>query len=379
MPTIAFYLPQYHPIPENDRWWGKGFTDWVNVRKARPRFKGHYQPHIPADLGYYDLRSEKARLAQAKLAVEYGIGGFCYYHYYFNGKLLLERPFNEVLTSGKPDFPFCLCWANENWTKRWDGLEREVLMAQNYDAYDPLQHIDWLDRAFSDRRYIKINGKPLFLVLRPDMIPNLHQVITVWRQALDGKGYPGLYLGSVDHVFNRLTRSQAIAKGFDGIVEFHPAGRKSGVIPCNRFKLRNLFNRTINKLKHTMQLEHLIGQLEVNMVFNYSDLVQRPLALPMNQHRIFPCVMPMWDNSARTKVASIYPNDDEKLYGRWLEKALTRVQEYPEDEQIVFINAWNEWAEGCHLEPDIRNGRKFLEETRRVLQSFDSFVTMRRS
>lgn len=379
MRILAFYLPQYHPIPENDRWWGKGFTDWANVIKAHPRFKRHYQPHIPADLGYYDLRREETRLAQAKLAAEHGIEGFCYYHYYFNGKLLLETPFNEVLASGKPEFPFCLCWANENWTKRWDGLEREVLMAQNYDAYDPLQHIDWLERAFHDRRYIRIDGKPLFLVLRPDEIPNLGQVIAAWRQALEQKGYPGLYLGSVDHAHNRLSHSQSVAQGFDVIIEFFPAGKKAGIEPCKRFRLRNLFNRIINKLKNTLRLERLVGQLEVNVVFSYSDLVNRSVEQTRNEHRIFPCVMPMWDNSARTKVALIYHNDDEKLYGRWLEHALRRVRDYPKDERIVFINAWNEWAEGCHLEPDMRNGRKFLEETRRVLQSFDSFVTMRRS
>ncbi len=164
MKIIAFYLPQYHPIPENNEWWGAGFTEWTNVAAARPRFKGHNQPHIPADLGFCDLRLEETRILQAELAKQYGIGGFCYYHYWFNGKMLLERPFNEVLQSGKPDFPFCLCWANENWTRRWDGRENEILMGQNYHEYDADKHMLWLEQAFSDDRYIKINGKPLFLV-----------------------------------------------------------------------------------------------------------------------------------------------------------------------------------------------------------------------
>ena len=159
---IAFYLPQYHPIPENDEWWGKGFTEWTNVAKAKPLFPGHYQPHIPADLGFYDLRLPETRQAQADLAREYGIYGFCYYHYWFNGKRILKRPFDEVLASGKPDFPFCLCWANENWTRTWDGQEKSVLIAQNYSEEDDRQHIQWLAKAFQDKRYIRIEDKPRF-------------------------------------------------------------------------------------------------------------------------------------------------------------------------------------------------------------------------
>ncbi|MDJ0634982.1 MAG: glycoside hydrolase family 99-like domain-containing protein [Xenococcaceae cyanobacterium MO_188.B29] len=183
--AIAFYLPQYHPIPENDKWWGKGFTEWTSVAKAKPLFKDHYQPHLPADLGFYDLRLPEVRQAQADLAREYGIYGFCYYHYWFNGKRLLERPFNEVLESGKPDFPFCLCWANENWTRRWDGQDREILIEQKYSVVDDREHIKSLISAFKDPRYIKIDGKPLFLIYRVNSLPDPSLTQKIWREEVD--------------------------------------------------------------------------------------------------------------------------------------------------------------------------------------------------
>src|SRR5690242_15190569 len=195
---IAFYLPQYHPIPENDLWWGKGFTEWTSVAKAKPLFRKHYQPHLPADLGFYDLRLPETRSAQAQLARENGIYGFCYYHYWFNGKLLLERPFNEVLASSQPDFPFCLCWANENWTRAWDGLEHDILVAQEYDAEDDRRHIHWLVEAFRDRRYIRVNGKPLLLVYRVSNLPDPLQTASLWREEAHKLGIGDIYLATVE-------------------------------------------------------------------------------------------------------------------------------------------------------------------------------------
>lgn len=217
---IAFYLPQYHPIPENDEWWGNGFTEWTNVRKAQPRFPGHYQPHVPGPLGYYDLRDPKARAAQADLAREYGIHGFCYYHYWFNGKRLLETPLNEVLRTGEPDFPFCLCWANENWTRRWDGKDHLVLMEQHYSSEDDVKHIRSLFKVFDDKRYIRINGKPLFLVYRIQNMPDPARTADIWRNEARRAGIGELYLAQVEAT--RYNHPNPFTNHFDAEVEFAP-------------------------------------------------------------------------------------------------------------------------------------------------------------
>src|SRR6266446_2869134 len=202
--VIAFYLPQFHPIPENDAWWGKGFTEWTNVTKARPLFRGHYQPHLPADLGFYDLRVAESREAQADLARQYGITGFCYYHYWFAGKRLLHRPFDEVLTSGRPDFPFCLCWANENWTRVWDGGGSEVLMEQTYSEQDDRAHIQALMPAFADTRYFRIDGRPLFLVYRTELLPEPARTADIWRSEVSKAGLGDLYLARVENFASRV-------------------------------------------------------------------------------------------------------------------------------------------------------------------------------
>jgi lipopolysaccharide biosynthesis protein len=366
---IAFYLPQFHPIPENDEWWGKGFTDWTNVAKSKPRFRGHHQPRIPADLGFYDLRFEETRVAQAELAAQYGISGFCYYHYWFNGKMLLERPFNEVLCSGTPNFPFCLCWANENWSRRWDGRDQELLIEQKYDKYNCNQHIKWLSKAFSDERYIKIKGKPLFLIYNPSHIPDIDHKITQWRKAINKRGFPGIYLCSVMSFQNNLSPAEARSLGFDALVEFHPNPQSQGRTKTLNF-LKYIIPRIINAGLKYSRLDHFIPWLSVHLVYSYKNLVRNAMTITA-EDIIFPCVTPCWDNSARKRVnAVIIQNNDAKLYGKWLAHALNRVKDNESDEQIVFINAWNEWAEGCYLEPDLVNGRRFLEVTKKVLDNF---------
>jgi lipopolysaccharide biosynthesis protein len=367
---ISFYLPQYHPIPENDVWWGKGFTEWVSVAKARPRFKGHHQPQIPSDLGYYDLGSEETRIAQAKLAAEYGISGFCYYHYWFNGKMLLEKPFNEVLQSGKPDFPFCLCWANENWTRAWGGLDKDVLMKQDYNAKDRIEHIQWLCRAFKDQRYIKINGKPLLLIYRTDNIPDLKDRIRDWRSIAKEHGFDDIFLCSVRSNFDQMDEKTVIATGFNAIVEFQPyykdLPRRS--LPVF-FKLA--FANRYNKIVSGLGLQSFLPLLNENSIYSYKKLAERAMAKPHpNTYIKFPCVTPSWDNSARKRMASIIQNDDPVKFREWLLNAFKKADKYDDDEKIVFINAWNEWAEGCHLEPDVKNGRKFLSAVRDALARY---------
>ena len=369
MKAIAFYLPQFHPIPENDAWWGQGFTEWRNVTCARPRFKGHHQPQLPADLGFYDLRLPESRQAQADMAAEYGIGGFCYYHYWFNGKMLLERPFDEVLQSGEPGLPFCLCWANEPWSRRWDGTDRDILMPQDYADYDAGKHIAWLAKAFRDQRYIRIHGKPFFLIYNSLHIPGLPETIKAWRAAAHREGIGELHLGAVLSQKNSLADLQGY--DFDAFIEFHPNPRSQGPLKIGNL-IRFILPRFVN-LYLQWRRAAPSTLLTVRKIYSYRTMVANAKAQATTDHRVMPCVCPSWDNSARKRVnCAIMQNDAPALYGQWLRHALERVKGRPADEQIVFINAWNEWAEGCHLEPDLQFGRVFLEETAKILSLMES-------
>ena len=217
---LAFYLPQFYPIPENDEVWGKGFTEWTNVARSRPTFPGHHQPHVPADLGFYDLRLPEAREAQASLAAEYGIDGFVYYHYWFNGRQVLERPFAEVLSTRKPDFPFCLAWANEDWTRTWDGRSNDVILAQNYSPEDDIRHIRSLREAFFDDRYVRWHGRPVLCVYRANKLPDPLRTTDTWRKEVESWGLPGLYLLRIESFPDEI--GDPVLLGFDAAVEFEP-------------------------------------------------------------------------------------------------------------------------------------------------------------
>lgn len=369
MKLICHYLPQYHPIPENDRWWGPGFTEWTNVARARPRFRGHHQPQIPADLGFYDLRLAASRIAQAELAAEYGIGGFCYYHYWFNGKLLLERPMEEMLASGEPDFPFCVCWANGNWTRSWDGQDRQVLMAQDYSAYEPDRHLAWLARALHDPRYIRVHGRPLLLIYDAESIPRVERVVEGWRAAAARLGLPGLHLSAVRSPGKQWSLERYLAAGFDAMNEFYPRGHRA--LPG---ALRTGVGAAVaQRARRLLAMgRRVAGGDRGDARQSYPRLAREAMETADPSPSVIPCVMPSWDNSARrARGATIIQNDDPALYGAWLEHALRRVADRSADEQIVFVNAWNEWAEGCHLEPDLRHGRSFLEATRLALDTVD--------
>ena len=354
---IAFFLPQYHPIQENDEWWGRGFTEWRNVTNAKPLFPGHYQPHLPGDLGFYDLRLPEVRDAQAQLARQHGIHGFCYYHYWFNGRRILERPFAEVLASGKPDFPFCLCWANENWTRVWDGGDRDMLLQQHYSAEDDLAHIQALIPALADPRYIRIDGRPLLLVYRTELLPEPANTAKIWRAEALKAGIGDLYLARVE---NFVSNVDPAGIGFDAAVEFAPLGAQVGKI-----KFRGSAHRLLAKLGMMSNV-----YLE-NRVTQYRALMLGMLAKPDPGFKRFRCVTPMWDNTARRRTgAQIYDGATPELFKAWLTEIGKRtVKRFQGEERIVFVNAWNEWAEGCHLEPDLKWGRQFLEATKAALNA----------
>ena len=336
---ISFYLPQFHPIPENDEWWGKGFTEWTNVAKAKPLFHGHYQPHLPADLGFYDLRLPEVRKSQAELARRYGIYGFCYYHYWFNGKQLLQQIFDDVLASGEPDFPFCLCWANENWTRVWDGGNKNVLMQQRYRQEDDLAHIAWFIEAFKDPRYIKVQGRPLLLIYRASDLPDPARTASLWREEVMKAGFPDLYLCKVESFVNEHTDPSDI--GFDSAIEFQPDWSRLG-----------------DESERYPDLH----------VFDYGTALKNMIKKPASEYTRFPCVTPSWDNSPRRgQNGYIFHNSQPVLYEKWLRYAISCAGKNPPDERIVFINAWNEWGEGNHLEPDQKHGHAYLHATKRAL------------
>ncbi len=357
--VLAIHLPQFHPIPENDRWWGKGFTEWTNVTKARPLFRGHYQPHLPADLGFCDLRLPETRAAQADLARAHGIHGFCYYHYWFNGQRLLERPFNEILESGKPTFPFCLCWANEHWTKAWDGDTQSIVMPQKYSLEDDRKHVRWLLKTFHDPRYIRVNDRPIFLVYRIQEFPEPQRTAAVWREEARKSGLDDLYLVKVECYDD--PRKDPAEYGFDAALEFQPDGVAlyQGAPSLRRSKGWQLLQK--------WGLSNPV--YAYNYIYTYEDLMKRMLALPEPAYRRLPCVTPHWDNSPRHKGdAFIFTDSTPALYKQWLSAAIRRAQAAPTGERLVFINAWNEWAEGNHLEPDQRFGRGYLEATRQAVE-----------
>jgi Glycosyltransferase WbsX len=338
--ALAFYLPQYHPIPENDEWWGRGFTEWVNVTKARPLFPGHYQPHVPGELGYYDLRVPEVREAQAELAGEHGLSGFVYYHYWFHGRRLLERPFEEVLASGSPDFPFALCWANEEWTRNWDGQSGRLLIPQEHSDQDDLDHIRWLCEAFADDRYLKIDGRPLMLVYRPLLLPNARRTTDLWRAEAQKFGFPDLYLSWVEG-WGRPPEGPA-SFGFDATVGFMPPATERLFTP----------------------LDSVRGHQVLDYVSAYEGVLKEA---PPSWKR-FPSVMVGWDNTARRpRGATIFDGATPEAYARWLEATVASLADVREEERYLFVLAWNEWAEGNHLEPDQHYGRAFLEATRGAL------------
>lgn len=349
--AIAFYLPQFHPIPENDRWWGNGFTEWTNVARARPLFRGHYQPHIPADLGFYDLRVAETREAQAELAARYGIEGFCYYHYWFAGKQLLERPLAEVVSSGLPDFPFCVCWANQTWSGIWHGSPDRVLIEQTYPGVeDHKAHFQALLPAFQDHRYIRVDGRPLFIIFIPYDIPDHAATLQLWRDMAAQNGLNGLYLVAYTQSDDAMDLR---GLGYDGVIRSQNFKQRPWPKPWRR-----PFTYLRSRLRHLMNHP---------TVARYADLVSEGLA-SWRDGTSYPCVVHAFDNTPRSgRNGVVYDGAAPEAFRPLIEGAVASVQSLEPENRLIFLKSWNEWAEGNHLEPDRKYGFGYLEVLREAL------------
>lgn len=353
--VIAFYLPQFHPTPENDEWWGKGFTEWTNVAKAKPMFPGHYQPRLPGELGFYDLRIPEVRQSQADMAREYGVEGFCYWHYWFGGgKRLLEMPFNEVLRTCEPDFPFCLAWANETWKGFAHGASgRNVLIEQHYGGVeDYTAHFMALLPAFRDKRYIQVDDKPLFMIYKPLASPEVLVFMDVWRKLAIEHGLKGIYF--VGHANeNGVSADQILSTGVDAV-------NTTRLFAYNA--QRSFFKRVLGQFNKVFR--------GVRLVYPY-EKVSRFFIDKKEDSRaeVFPSIIPSWDHSPRSgRRAFVLTGSTPDLFERHVAEVFKTVDSKDPDRRIVFIKSWNEWAEGNYMEPDARWGRAYLDALGRELQ-----------
>jgi lipopolysaccharide biosynthesis protein len=340
---VAFYLPQFHPIPENDTWWGTGFTEWRNVTRALPQFEGHAQPRLPGELGFYDLRHAGVMHRQMQLAREYGIGAFCTYFYWFAGKTLLETPLRQWLSQPELDLPICLCWANENWSRRWDGRADDVLIGQQHSAEDDLAFIEHIGPYLSDPRYLRVDGKPVLLVYRPGLLPSPKETAARWRAWCSERGIGDIHLAYVQS-FDRVDPASI---GFDAAVEFPPN------------------NTSLTPITGEQQL---INPDFSGDVLDWRELARNAMGAAAPSYLLYPGVNPGWDNEPRRSGRGrVLAHASPRAYRDWLRCAVTAARKRSPDSPMVFINAWNEWAEGAVLEPDTRLGHAWLEATRAAL------------
>lgn len=352
--VIAIHLPQFYPFPENDDWWGKGFTEWRNVAKAKPRFRGHYQPHIPSDLGFYDLRLAECRMEQEKLAQDYGIFGFCYYHYWFNGHLIMEKPVEAKLKNPAETLPFMFCWANENWHRNWAGGFNKSLIEQHYSEEDDVAHFNYLLPFFKDPRYIRVDGKPVFCVYRPALFPNFDATVELWQKMASQHGFQ-LYICKFEA--GREWGPRYMPASADAAVEFQPLNCEGW---DRKYAWKSKIGERIGLKKYAYK-----------DLLPYSKYVDFQMTKPkFSEYKRFPCVMPGWDNSSRrvNMAFRCFTGNTPALFEKWFRYVYENFSPYSLEENFIFINAWNEWAEGCHLEPDLKFGRGFLEAVKNVVK-----------
>lgn len=341
---VAFYLPQFHPIPENDVWWGAGFTEWSNVTRALPQFEGHEQPRLPGELGFYDLRHVEVMRRQMQLAREYGVGAFCTYFYWFAGKTLLEAPLRQWLEDSSLDLPICLCWANENWSRRWDGRAEDILIGQRHSAEDDLAFIAYVAPYLADPRYLRVGGKPMLLVYRPGLLPDPSATAQRWRAWCREQGLGEIHLAYVQS-FDRVDPGSI---GFDAAVEFPPNNTSLPLVTAS---------------------QRLINPSYRGDVLDWRALAQVAIKAPAPAYCRYPGVNPGWDNEPRRSgCGRVYAYASPRGYGDWLAHAINTARQRIPDAPMVFVNAWNEWAEGAVLEPDTRLGYASLEATRQALR-----------
>ncbi len=390
--VIAFYLPQYHPTPENDKFWGKGFTEWTNVAKAKPLFKGHHQPHIPADLGFYDLRMPEVREEQAKLAAEAGVEAFCYWHYWFgNGKQFLQKIFDEVVESGKPDFPFCVGWANHSWNnKNWvntPSKERDFYIAkQTYPGEEDHEaHFYSLLAAFQDRRYIKVDGKLLFYIFAPKDLPKVSEFMSQWNELAKKEGLPGFFFVGlqesgmgvpINEVWQVLKRGlkHRTFDFFQDAKEQFDILRKAGFDGINSRGLhlahyRYSGNKYISLIKNVLNrgLKHILKR-EPFQKYDYERVGMLMFTDEDKKKDVFPTIIPNWDRSPRAgKKAVVWYNYRPKYFKRQVKLALEYIKDKPEQHRILFLMAWNEWGEGNYMEPDLEYGHEYIKALQEAL------------
>lgn len=371
--VIAFYLPQYYPVKENDEMWGKGFTEWRNVANAKPLFKNHYQPQIPSDLGFYDLRISQVREEQARLAREAGIEGFCYWHYWFgNGRRILEMPFNEVLASGKPDYPFCLGWANHSWSnKTWQKLNRfqksiTFIEQQYLGEEDYKQHFYTVLPAFKDKRYIIVDEKPLFLIYAADQLPNAREFIELWNRLAQQNGLKGIHFvartastGSLNPKISRAAMFDTVNKRYDNLLSQGFDAISSSTLKQADIMVKGYYIKMVNLFlsRHSIQMGY--------ERYDYRKIIEHLYYPEDKRIDVYPQLVPRWDKTPRKgRDAQIYYNSSPEAFRKSIRYALDVIKDKPNDKKILFLFAWNEWGEGAYMEPDIKFGHGYLDALR---------------